>query len=380
MASEEEAVDEAAVFEEIVIENEEVIDDKEEVSVEEPAAIPDTARHRVLQRCMAFTADLRQWAETIVLVGVDPVLVSKTPSSPVVSSQTLLHQTERPSTVRTIGSRRWRPHADLSWPLDDGAELGIVPRQHDPKVVEEMVVALAGAPTAEETAPDALAHASVGGGDEFHPAGERRTPADELVNDGDDSTLGMHKGTEREDVFAKDGSLPDPECKGADQGFEHQLVRYTVSRRLALRRCSRRETTNEHVGGFITCRHLCGTMHAPLTEVCEHPSLAVAYATASAPPAGTFATPVTECAHLPLPMQRLITEIKYVAPSPAGINAQHQLQLTGYDAHPLLPSPARRLTPVSLITWPHLMPALAAAPVTRAERPPLPEQRLLRLR
>ena len=41
-------------------------------------------------------------------------------------------------------------------------------------VVDEMVVALAGAPTAEETAPDALAHGSVSGGDESHPAGERR--------------------------------------------------------------------------------------------------------------------------------------------------------------------------------------------------------------
>ena len=50
----------------------------------------------------------------------------------------------------------------------------MVPRQHDPMVVEEMVVALAGAPTAEDTAPGALAHASVGGGDESRPAGERR--------------------------------------------------------------------------------------------------------------------------------------------------------------------------------------------------------------
>ena len=51
--------------------------------------------------------------------------------------------------------------------LGDGTEL---PRQHDPMVVEEMVVALAGAPTAVETAPDAPAHASVGGGDESHSA------------------------------------------------------------------------------------------------------------------------------------------------------------------------------------------------------------------
>ena len=56
----------------------------------------------------------------------------------------------------------------------------MVLRQHDPMVVEEMVVALAGAPTAEETAswvwapPDAMAHALVGGGDDSHPAGEGR--------------------------------------------------------------------------------------------------------------------------------------------------------------------------------------------------------------
>ena len=29
-------------------------DDEEVIEVEEPAAIPDTARHRVLQRCMAL--------------------------------------------------------------------------------------------------------------------------------------------------------------------------------------------------------------------------------------------------------------------------------------------------------------------------------------
>ena len=48
---------------------------------------------------------------------------------------------------------------------------------------------LAGAPTAEETvsrvwaAPDALAHASVGGGDETHPAGEKegRLPTSSLM-------------------------------------------------------------------------------------------------------------------------------------------------------------------------------------------------------
>ena len=45
------------------------------------------------------------------------------------------------------------------------------------------------------------------------------TPADELVNDGDDATLGMHKGTEWEDIFAKDGSLPDPACKVQIKGL-----------------------------------------------------------------------------------------------------------------------------------------------------------------
>ena len=44
------------------------------------------------------------------------------------------------------------------------------------------------------------------------PQVKGETLADELVNDGDDATLGVHKGTEREDVFAKDGSLPDPKC------------------------------------------------------------------------------------------------------------------------------------------------------------------------
>ena len=38
------------------------------------------------------------------------------------------------------------------------------------------------------------------------PQVKGETLADELVNDGDDATLGMHKGTEREDAFALDGS------------------------------------------------------------------------------------------------------------------------------------------------------------------------------
>ena len=56
--------------------------------------------------------------------------------------------------------------------------------------------------------------------------------AHELVNDGDDATLGMHKGTESEDVFAKDGSLPDPACKVQIKGLNINWV-CTVSRRLA---------------------------------------------------------------------------------------------------------------------------------------------------
>ena len=34
---------------------------------------------------------------------------------------------------------------------------------------------------------------------------------DQLVDDGGDATLLMHKGTELEAAFAKDGTLPDPE-------------------------------------------------------------------------------------------------------------------------------------------------------------------------
>ena len=72
------------------------------------------------------------------------------------------------------------------------------------------------------------------------------TPADELVKDGDDATLGMHNGNEREDVFAKDGSLPDPAGKVQIQGLNINWA-CTVSRRLALRGSSRRETTNKNV-------------------------------------------------------------------------------------------------------------------------------------
>ena len=102
-------------------------------------------------------------------------------------------------------------HASLSWPLDDGSELGMVLRQYDSTAVEEMVVALARAPTAEETAslvwtpPDALARASVG--------------EPELVDDGGDATLGRHKSTEREDAFANDGSFLDPVCQVQIKGL-----------------------------------------------------------------------------------------------------------------------------------------------------------------
>ena len=48
--------------------------------------------------------------------------------------------------------------------------------------------------------------------------------ADELVDDGGDTTLWMHKNTEMEDAFAKDGSSPDPRVPGADQGSEHQVA------------------------------------------------------------------------------------------------------------------------------------------------------------
>lgn len=139
-------------------------------------------------------------------------------------------------------------------------------------------------------APDVLAHASVGGGDECHPSGERRTLADELVNDGDDATLGMHKGDEREDVFAKDGSLPDPACKAQIKGLNINWA-CTVLRRLALRRFSRRETTNEYVASLAV------TSAAPASVIeFVAPSPAVAYATPT-------------------------TASEYVAPAPADVNA-----------------------------------------------------------
>merc|ERR1719487_2437884 len=46
---------------------------------------------------------------------------------------------------------------------------------------------------------------------------------DQLVDDGGDATLLIHKGKELEEKFAKDGSLPDPnsttnpECKGVSE-------------------------------------------------------------------------------------------------------------------------------------------------------------------
>ena len=71
MAFEEEAVDEAAAFEEEVIDDEEVLDDEEAAAEEVPAApeAPDAARHRVLQRCMAFRL-ICSGRETIVHEGV----------------------------------------------------------------------------------------------------------------------------------------------------------------------------------------------------------------------------------------------------------------------------------------------------------------------
>ena len=58
-----------------------------------------------------------------------------------------------------------------------------------------------------------------------------------LVDDGGDATLGRHKGTEREDAFAKDGSLPDPVCQVQIKVLNIKW-RCTVSRRLALRQSS----------------------------------------------------------------------------------------------------------------------------------------------
>ena len=151
----------------------------------------------------------------------------------------------------------------------------MVLRQHDPMVVEEMVVAGGGAD---------------GGGDGITGLGAARMPwptrwwvevtkpipqvkgemlAYELVYDGDDATLGMHNGTEREDVFAKDGSLPDPACKVQIKGLNINWG-CTVPRRLALRRSSRKRD-HQRMCGFIfsdrvcctlICRCLCNAYHS----------------------------------------------------------------------------------------------------------------------
>ena len=51
----------------------------------------------------------------------------------------------------------------------------------------------------------------------------------EFVDDGGDATLERHKGTEREDAFAHDGSLLDPVCQVQIKGLNIQWV-CTVSR------------------------------------------------------------------------------------------------------------------------------------------------------
>ena len=124
---------------------------------------------------------------------------------------------------------------------------GMVPQQHDPMVVEEMVVALR------------RRHGS--GRRRTHwrtrrwvevtkpiPQVKRETLADELVDDGGDVTLWMQKTTEMEGAFAKDGSLPDPACQAQVKGLNikwegTEQTQRLVSRRLALRRSSKRETT-----------------------------------------------------------------------------------------------------------------------------------------
>ena len=75
----------------------------------------------------------------------------------------MLHQTERPSNVRTAVGRarstQQLSHSRLLWPLDDDLELGTAPRQRDsvvgaamvPTVVEE-IAALRCVSVAEETA------------------------------------------------------------------------------------------------------------------------------------------------------------------------------------------------------------------------------------
>ena len=82
------------------------------------------------------------------------------------------------------------------------------------------------------------------------PQVQGETLADELVDDGGDATLWMHKGTEMEDAFTKDGSLPDPERQAQIKGLKikwrgTEQTERLVSRRLALRPSSRIETTRQ---------------------------------------------------------------------------------------------------------------------------------------
>ena len=94
--------------------------------------------------------------------------------------------------------------------------------------------------------------------------------ADELVNDGDDATLGGRTRVPR----VRTSSLRMDLCQvqGADKGLNINWV-CTVSRRLALTRSSRRETTNEYVASSLAI-----TRAAP-ASVLEFvaPSPAVAY-------------------------------------------------------------------------------------------------------
>ena len=159
----------------------------------------------------------------------------------------------------------------------------MVQRQHDPMVVEEMVVALAGRRRrmrrrgmhwrtrrwVEVTKPILQ--------------GKGGTPADELVNE---------------------GSLPDLACKVQIKGLNINW-RCTVSRRLALRRSSKRDITNESSSPAVTCA-------APASLIkFVAPSLAVADATPTT--ASENVAPAPADAHAaPYPV------FKYVDPSPAG--------------------------------------------------------------
>ena len=183
------------------------------------------------------------------------------------------------------------------------------------------------------------------------------TAADELVNDGDDATRGMHKGTEREDVFAKDRSLSDLACKVQIKGFNINWE-CTLSRKLALRRSSRRETPNEYAASSPAV--ICAAP-APVIESVA-PSPADAYATPST--ASEYVAPAPADAYAaPGPVFKYVassTAVTYEAPAP----------LTGYVAS----EPAVTFTASGPVIE-HVGPSPAdtcAAPVTE----PLPIQRL----